>query len=45
MARTDTTAEGVQVVVVDVTAPLPVVGPVGPGDALDVRGRAFLEEQ
>jgi Flp pilus assembly protein TadG len=45
VARTDTTAEGVQVVVVDVTAPLPVVGPVGPGDALDVRGRAFLEEQ
>ncbi|HCA85695.1 TadE family protein [Janibacter sp. LM] len=45
VARTDTTAEGVQVVVVDVTAPLPVIGPVGPGDALDVRGRAFLEEQ
>ncbi|MBA4086106.1 TadE family protein [Janibacter terrae] len=45
VARTDTTTEGVQVVVVDVTAPLPVIGPVGPGDALDVRGRAFLEEQ
>lgn len=44
-ARTDTTAEGVQVVVVDVAAPLPLIGPIGPGDALDVRGRAFLEDQ
>lgn len=40
-----TTAAGVQVVVVDVTAPIPVVGPLGPSDGFEVHGRAFLEEQ
>lgn len=44
-ARVETTDAGVDVVVVAVSAPVPLVGPVGPGDALDVRGRAFLEEQ
>lgn len=36
---------GVRVVEVTVVAPLPVVGLVGPGDGLDVVGRAFVEEQ
>lgn len=40
-----TTDAGVQVVVVDVSAPVPVVGPLGPDDGFDVRGRAFREEQ
>lgn len=44
-ASVETTDAGVDVVVVDVSAPVPLVGPIGPGDALDVRGRAFLEEQ
>jgi Flp pilus assembly protein TadG len=38
-------AGGVQVVVVRVRAPLPVVGLVGPADGLDVVGRAFEERQ
>ncbi|MEK4241558.1 MULTISPECIES: TadE family protein [Janibacter] len=44
-ARVDTTAAGVDVVVVDVSAPLPVIGPFGPGGAMDVTGRAFAETQ
>lgn len=44
-ARVDTTSDGVEVVVVDVIAPVPVVGPLGPGEGLDVTGRAFLETQ
>ncbi|NNM46286.1 TadE/TadG family type IV pilus assembly protein [Knoellia koreensis] len=38
-------ADGVQVVVVRVRAPLPVIGLVGPGDGFDVVGRAFEERQ
>lgn len=34
---------GVEVVVVEVSAPLPVVGMVGPGDAMTVRGHALRE--
>lgn len=44
-AHVDTTAAGVRVVVVDVSAPVPVVGPIGPSSGFDVRGRAFMEEQ
>ena len=36
---------GVQVVVVTVRAPLPVLGPFGPDRALEVRGRAYVESQ
>lgn len=38
-------AGGVQVVVVEVLAPLPVIGPLGPDGRLRVVGRAFLESQ
>lgn len=41
----ETTADGVEVVVVRIDAPLPVLGPLGPDGALEVSGRAFLEEQ
>lgn len=37
--------EGVQVVMVRVRAPLPVFGPFGPHEGLDLVGRAFLEVQ
>ena len=37
--------DGVEVVVVRVQAPLPVIGPFGPGGRLDVVGRAFRERQ
>lgn len=40
-----TTVDGVEVVEVTVTAPLPVVGLVGPGGALTVRGHAYAEDQ
>lgn len=43
--RVETTGGGVEVLVVDVSAPVPVVGPLGPADGLEVRGRAFLEDQ
>jgi hypothetical protein len=36
---------GVQAVAVDVAAPLPVIGPLGPDGRLRVTGRAFLEGQ
>lgn len=39
------TADGVRVVVVTVTAPLPLIGPVGPAGGLTVSGRAFSETQ
>jgi TadE-like protein len=39
------TAGGVQVVAVEVVAPLPVLGPLGPDGGLTVAGRAFLESQ
>jgi hypothetical protein len=38
-------AGGVQAVAVEVVAPLPVIGPLGPGGRLRVVGRAFLESQ
>ena len=41
----ETTDSGVEVLVVDVTAPVPVVGLFGPGEGLEVRGRAFVEDQ
>lgn len=44
-ARTTTTPAGVRVVVVTVVAPLPLFGPLGPGDGFNVQGRAFSEEQ
>ena len=37
--------DGVAVVVVRVSAPLPLLGPFGPDQALTVTGRAFLEAQ
>ena len=42
---TDTTAAGVQVVVISVDAPIPIIGPFGPDDGLHVHGRAFAESQ
>ena len=39
------TAAGVQVVDVTVTAPIPVIGLVGPSGAMTVHGRAFQEGQ
>lgn len=43
--RVETTGAGVQVVVVDVSAPVPIVGPLGPAGGFEVRGRAFVEDQ
>lgn len=37
--------DGVAVVVVRVKAPLPLIGPFGPSEGLDVVGRAFSEKQ
>ncbi len=39
------TAGGVRVVVVTVRAPVPVIGPFGVGETMDVVGRAFDEDQ
>lgn len=39
------TVDGVQVVVVTIRAPIPVIGPIGPGGGLTVTGRAFEESQ
>ena len=36
---------GVDVVVVTIRAPIPVIGPIGPGGGLTVTGRAFQEAQ
>ncbi|MDV3222171.1 MAG: pilus assembly protein [Intrasporangium sp.] len=44
-AVTTTTPEGIRVVVVNVVAPLPLLGPIGPAGGLTVHGRAFSEEQ
>lgn len=35
---------GYDVVVVEIAAPLPVLGPLGPGGVLEVRGRAVVEQ-
>ncbi|MEI2777031.1 MAG: TadE family protein [Tetrasphaera sp.] len=37
--------DGVAVVVIRVQAPLPLIGPFGPSEGLDVVGRAFQERQ
>jgi len=44
-ATARTTPSGVRVVEVTVSAPLPVIGPIGPSGMLTVSGRAFSEEQ
>ncbi|NYF99160.1 TadE/TadG family type IV pilus assembly protein [Janibacter cremeus] len=44
-ASVQTTAADVRVLVVDVTAPIPLVGPIGPSESLEVSGRAFMEDQ
>ncbi|KRE38089.1 pilus assembly protein TadE [Janibacter sp. Soil728] len=44
-SSTASTSSGVEVLVIDVSAPVPVVGLFGPGGGLDVSGRAFLESQ
>jgi hypothetical protein len=44
-ASRSVTASGVRVVEVRVSAPLPVIGPIGPSGSLTVSGRAFSEEQ
>jgi Flp pilus assembly protein TadG len=44
-AAARTTAGGVRVVEVTVSAPLPVIGPLGPSGVLTVSGRAFSEQQ
>jgi hypothetical protein len=44
-ASRQTTSAGVQVVEVTVSAPVPVVGLVGPSGAMTVTGRAFQEGQ
>ena len=41
----ETVVAGVRVVEVRVVAPVPVLGLLGPDEALDVVGRAFLESQ
>ena len=40
-----TTVDGVQVVLLRIEAPLPVLGPMGPDRVLHVQARAFLESQ
>ncbi len=44
-ARTETTTAGVFVIEVTVTAPIPVMGLVGPSGSMTVHGRAFQEGQ
>jgi TadE-like protein len=44
-ATRQTTSAGVQVVEVTVSAPVPVIGLVGPTGAMTVTGRAFQEGQ
>jgi Flp pilus assembly protein TadG len=44
-ATRTTGPSGVRVVELTVTAPLPVLGPIGPSGALTVTGRAFSEDQ
>lgn len=41
----ETTSSGVRVVVVTVRAPVPIIGPFGLGETMDVVGRAFDEDQ
>lgn len=44
-ARQRVTAGGVLVVEVSVSAPLPILGVIGPSGAMSVTGRAFSEQQ
>ncbi len=44
VAATRTTVDGLDVVEVSVTAPMPVLGLLGPGGALTVRAHALMEE-
>lgn len=44
-ASRSVTASGVRVVEVHVSAPLPLIGPIGPSGRLTVSSRAFSEEQ
>jgi Flp pilus assembly protein TadG len=44
-AVSSTTAEGIQVVRLDVNAPLPVIGPLGPDQILHIHAQAFSESQ
>ncbi len=45
VATTTTTSAGVRVVDVSVTAPVPVIGLLGPTGTMTVQGRAFVESQ
>ena len=40
-----TTVDGIKVVQLDIDAPLPVLGPIGPDHVLHVQARAFSESQ
>lgn len=44
-SRTAATSSGVRVIEVRVTAPLPILGPIGPAGGITVSGRAFSEDQ
>ncbi len=44
-AGTETTSAGVLVVDITVTAPIPVIGLIGPSGSMTVHGRAFQEGQ
>lgn len=45
VTETTTMLTGIQVVAVRIQAPLPVLGPLGPGGVLTVQARAFSENQ
>ncbi len=44
-AGTETTSAGVLVIDITVTAPVPVIGLIGPSGSMTVHGRAFQEGQ
>jgi len=39
------TVDGIKVITLDIDAPLPVIGPLGPDRFLHVQARAFSESQ
>lgn len=45
ISASSATVDGMQVVVITIRAPVPVIGPIGPDRALTVTGRAFEEAQ
>lgn len=45
VVATTTTTAGVRVVDVSVTAPVPIIGLLGPTGGMTVQGRAFMESQ